>query len=251
MQVLFSNSAYKMANKNNEKREDGAYKVILGALNASNIHGQFYVASGVKELLTTGGYHSIASKISRGLLKGEGRHPFKLPGMSDSDFVNRNLIVDNVTASHHIFEVLLEETNEVEANGVKVILIWGWVKPTDNDLGRALKADLDDINVNVAFSIRCFSILKNANGIPTRYITNIVTWDWVDNPGIARAVKPGTNAPVLTAENAMCDIAITIELLEELKDMNIAVTTENGDNLALISSLVRRVSDEVPIYKKW
>jgi len=251
MQVLFSNSLNKIGNNKVETREDGAYKVILGALNAFNVHNEFYLVDGVKNLLQSGGYHSLASKLQRGLLKGECRHPFKEPGMSDSSFVNRNLIVDNGSASHHILEVLLEETNQVESNGSKVVLIWGWIKPTDNEHGRALKADLEDENVNVAFSIRCFSVLRNINGLACRYITNIVTWDWVDNPGIARAVKPATSKSSLTTENAVHDVVITSDMIDELKDQQSSVTTENSDTMSLLNSLGKKVSKEAPLYKRW
>lgn len=255
MQVLFSNSLNKIGNNKVEKREDGAYKIILGALNAFNVHSEFYLTDGVKNLLSSGGYHSLASKLKRGLLKGEANHPFKLPGMTDSEFVNRNLIVDNALASHHILEVLLEETNEVEANNAKVVLIWGWIKPTDNEHGRALRASLEDEDVNVAFSIRCFSVLRNINGLASRYITNIVTWDWVDNPGIARAVKPATSKSSLTTENASLgnekDIVITKDMIDELKDKNSSVTTENSDAVSLLNTLEKRVSGDKPLYKRW
>ncbi len=255
MQVLFSNSLDKIGNNKVEKREDGASKVILGALNAFNVHNELYLIDGVKNILSNGGYHSLSSKLTRGLLKGEANHPFKLPGMTDSEFVNRNLIVDNTLASHHILEVLLEETDEVEANGAKVVLIWGWIKPTDNEHGRALKASLEDESVNVAFSIRCFSVLRNINGVACRYITNIVTWDWVDNPGIARAVKPATSKSSLTTENASIgtekDIVITKDMIEELKDKNSDVTTENGGTMTILNTLEKRISGDAPLYKRW
>lgn len=251
MQVLFSNSLQKLGNNKVETREDGAYKVILGALNAYNIHSEFYLVDGVKNLLENGGYHSMASKLKRGLLKGECRHPFKEPGMTDTSFVNRNLIVDNGSASHHILEVLLEETDEVEANNAKVVLIWAWIKPTDNDHGRALRADLDDESVNVAFSVRCFSVLRNINGIMSRFITNIITWDWVDNPGIARAVKPATSKSSLTTESAIHDVSVTANMLDELKDMNNVITTENSGTLSIISFLEKKLSGDNPVYKRW
>lgn len=64
-------------------------------------------------------------------------------------------------------------TNRKEL-GNNVVELWAWILPTENDLGRALKADLDNPDVNVAFSIRCFSKLVTYNGHPARVITKII-----------------------------------------------------------------------------
>ena len=249
MKALFSKAGSKTnVNGDVETREDGAFKVILGSLNSFNVHNELYAATGMEELLTVGGYHSFASKLKRKTIKGESRHPFREPGMTDTEFVNRNLIVDNTTASHHILEIMLEQTTEVEKPGTNVILIWAWIKPTDNDLGRSLKADLLDKSVNVCFSIRCFSVLRVIDGIPTRIITSIMTWDWVDNPGMPRSAKLGISASAasLTKEDSRHEIEMTEDLIESLKDLNASqgTTTENSGITFMLEEVERLVKKD-------
>lgn len=254
MKTLFSKSSSKTTvNGNVERREDGCFKVILGSLDTYNVHDEFYLAEGVEELLSTGGYHSFASKLKRKSVKGESRHPFREVGMTDTEFVNRNMIVDNTTASHQILEVMLEKTNEVEKPGTCVILIWGWIKPTENDLGRALKADLLDSEINVCFSIRCFSRIKVINGVISRLITNIITWDWVDNPGKPRSGKLGISAGAhtLTKEDARHDIMITPALIDGLKDLNDGPVTLENSGIGYIINSIERTLKPSGFIREW
>jgi hypothetical protein len=69
-----------------------------------------------------------------------------------------------------------------------VIAIIAWVKPSGPN-GPALEASLDNPNENVCFSIRSFTDDYRERGITRRVLKTIVTWDYVNEPGIAVAEK--------------------------------------------------------------
>ncbi len=246
--MLFSGATFKSGNNVVPKREDGAYYVTLGAFNAFSTEGLFYNEYGLRELLTEkNDYNSIASKIDRRCARGEANHPIKQPGQTVPEFIDRNLIVDMSNASHSIQELGFEELEESELPGTKVVLIKAWVIPTDTEVGRALKADLENENVNVAFSIRCFSKKVNINGVVHRIITKVMTWDWVDNPGISYATKSSTSKAVskLTVENSSTEIPITDAILDEIECINCqGITTESSEKLSIVKDLRLQNSSE-------
>lgn len=245
--MLFSGASFKASNNKVPKRDDGAFYVTLGAFNAFSTEGLFYNEHGLRELLTEkNDYNSIGSKIDRRCAKGEANHPMKRPGETIPEFIDRNLVIDMTNASHNILELGFEELEESELPGTKVVLIKAWVLPTDNEVGRSLKADLENENVNVCFSIRCFSRVVEINGVKHRIITKVMTWDWIDNPGISYATKAATSKAVskLTIESSSNEIVITDAILDELECINCqALTTESSEKLSIVNHLRKQNQD--------
>jgi hypothetical protein len=188
-QIIFSSIKTFADNKVLEQDANGYYRVTLGALNAFNASGDFYLEDGIKDLIENES-NSLARRLKAGYLKGEAGHPVYEPGMTKAEFFSRNLRIHQPLVSHHIREIILTPTNEpsgLPGRG-NTVLIEGWVKPSGIH-GDALKKDLDNPECNVAFSIRSFTQDVMIGGVNVKKLAQIVTWDWVVEPGIQRANK--------------------------------------------------------------
>lgn len=189
-------SAIKLQNQNKDIKQDGNgyYYVTLGALNCYNSAGAYYVADGVKDLIENQS-NLFARRLANGYLNGEMGHPNLVPGMSHNEFLIRNLKIEQSNISHHIKAVELVPTDEDSGlpGGGKIIKVMGWVKPS-GEKGQYLKEALDNPDNNVAFSIRSLTNDTPVKGVLIKKIMQIITWDWVVEPGIACANKWSTVA---------------------------------------------------------
>lgn len=248
--VLFSN---KMIGKNLivEKNDKGWYKVKLGELNNFNSKDEYYLEEGFKELLSEqNSYLSVKNRLESGLLKGECTHPIR-EGHSDADWLTRNMIIHDAFASHQFMEIMMQTTNNISL-GRNIIEIWAWILPCENDCGKSLKADLDNPDVNVAFSIRCFSKVVNHMGRVGKIITKIVCWDRIDIPGLKNAVKGG-NIDAITREAGLTDVIISGSTLDVILNTKNFFTNENAglrSEIMDIKNTIENNSDK-KLFFKW
>lgn len=180
---------------------DGYYEVVLGALDMHNNSGQFYPFQSAKHAFESSG--SLMRRIQNGALKGECGHPRKLPGMSNRDFIGRVLDVYEPNVSHHIKEITLVRDKVKDKNGKYCIAIMGKVKPA-GPRGPALAAALENPDENVSFSIRSLTQDEITPSSWTKHIKTVVTFDWVNEPGMHVANKysaPGLESMDLLAED--------------------------------------------------
>jgi len=187
--IIISTVKSPQDNRKLKKDDKGYYYVTLGALNAFNSTGEFYDIEGVKDLLVSDS-SALSRRLKAGNLKGEVDHPQYVPGTPKAAFYNRNMKILLSNTSHHIRDIELVPTNKdsgMSGKG-KYTLIKAWVKPSGAH-GDALKEALENPEENVAFSIRCFTMNVRVNGIMVKKITQIITWDWVNEPGMADATK--------------------------------------------------------------
>ena len=165
---------------------NGYYEIVVGALNVFNSAGQLYVYEQAKKLFESSS--QLMRRVSRGVLRGEYGHPKKLPGMSNDDFARRILtIYEENTCCHHK-EIWLDFDRIKDANGKPVIAIMSKVCPSGPN-GPALEKQLKNGDENACFSIRSFTDDYWDRGIYTRVLKTIVTWDYVNEPGISHAEK--------------------------------------------------------------
>ncbi len=169
-----------------KKDADGYYEVVVGALNFYNSAGQLYVYEQAKELFTSSS--QLMRRVSRGALRGEYGHPKMTPGMSSDQFANRVMSIYEENVCCHYREITLDFNRVKDANGNNVIAIVAWVKPSGPN-AKALQDSLDNPNENVCFSIRAFTDDYRDKGIVKRVLKTIVTWDYVNEPGISIAEK--------------------------------------------------------------
>lgn len=167
---------------------DGYYDMVIGGLNMFNSAGMKYTA--VKEVLDLfqNKSSSFRRKIERGALRGEVGHPKFLPGMSKDQFIDRILTIDEKNVCCHFSEVYLDFDSFKNPDGTPIIAIKGLVRPS-GEKGEFLRQQLENPKENVCFSIRSFTDDYYDKGVLCRDIKEIVTFDYVNEPGIHIAEK--------------------------------------------------------------
>jgi len=226
-----------------EKDADGYYKVTLGAFNCFNSAGEFYLLNGVEEILTNSS-GVFLRRIKSGSLKGEVGHPPFIPGMTSGQYYARNMRIDMENVSHNIREVSLVPTalpSGITSKG-NTVMVDGWVKPA-GPKGDALKQDMDDPNVNVAFSIRCITHNTVIGGVTHKELESIITWDWVLEPGIKIANKfDRLNKTGISIESRdICDIDMDLLMNSGKLPSMVTLGLEDEASLALTNELIRKV----------
>lgn len=166
--------------------KDGYYTVVLGALNILNSAGMYYVYEGAKELFENSS--QFMRRIKRAALRGEVGHPERQQGEDMDDFVNRYMHINDKNVCVQIAEIWLDFKSVKGADGKPVIAIMGKVTPSGVH-GEMLRKQFENGKENVCFSIRCFTYDYTEKGLIKRIIKNIVTFDYVNEPGIYVAEK--------------------------------------------------------------
>ena len=175
---------------------DGYYTTVIGGLNAINSSGHLYSDQARYLFTGTDNKSILQRRIKSGNLKGENGHPKLAPGMSMDEFKYRLLNVEEKNVSHHIRSVTLDDDfgkNNPEYNNPELIGIIAEIKPT-GPYGPALQAAFDNPHENVCFSIRGFTDDTFSGGRRVRTLFEVVTFDWVTEPGISSATKWDSSA---------------------------------------------------------
>lgn len=190
--------------------ENGYYEMVLGALDFNNSIGQIYPEAPAQELFKRSS--GFMRRVANGYCRGEYGHPKKVPGMTMHDFMNRILVIEETRISHHIKDVWVDKS-KVLVDGRPVLAIMGKVKPA-GPYGNALRESLQNVDENVAFSIRSITDDYRINGKTQKHLREIVCWDFVNEPGISVANK--FKAPSL--ESFAEDFSISEELLRNMAE---------------------------------
>lgn len=168
--------------------EEGYYDVTFGGLNVVNSAGEFYpMTSEVKKLFAESS--TLQTKVKEGQLRAEWGHP-KYDGLSTKQRTVRALTIDEKSTCGHIKEVSVADTpTRISGQPQPVYLITGKIRP-EGPFGPSLKSTLENANSNTSFSIRAFfKQIEPANGMVQKPLGHIVTWDFVNSPGIPFATK--------------------------------------------------------------
>lgn len=187
--VKYSCTALVGVNKKGELKPDadGYYTVVVGALDHYNSNGAYYPLAPAKALFEDSS--SFMRRVKDGCCKAECGHPKPTPGMSNRDFINRVLTIEETRVCAHFKSFTLETQSVKGENGQPVVAIIAEVKPA-GPMGPALKEALENKHENVCFSIRSLTQdFVNQSGVTIKNIKTIVTFDWVIEPGIAVAKK--------------------------------------------------------------
>ena len=186
--VTFSCTSLVGTNKvgNLKKNENGYYPMIVGALNVFNSAGQYYVAEQAKQLFESSS--QLMRRVHRGALRGENGHPKPQINQSNESFANRVMTIDESRIYCHHKSLTLDFDNVKDSNGRPIIAIMSEVCPS-GELAYVLQRQLENPHENVCFSIRAFTDDYRENGVYKRILRNVVTFDLVNEPGIAQAEK--------------------------------------------------------------
>lgn len=173
---------------------DGYYELVVGGLNIFNSAGSLYTADAASLFNNP----SFKRRVQNGALKGEVGHPFNdCSGsagsggscfVSQEDFLDRFLTIreTNVCSTHS--KVWLDFDRLKDKSGRLVIAIMALTKPAGVHAD-VLRDSLNDTKQNTAFSVRGITEDKMAGGIRQRSLKTIVTFDYVNEPGIHIATE--------------------------------------------------------------
>ena len=247
--VLFSCTTLAGTGKKGKltKDENGYYTMPIGGLNVFNSIGDFYTYEDAKQLFDSSS--TFMRRVKTGALKGEYGHPKPVKGQSYEEFAERVLTIEEKNICTHFAEVWLDFDNVKDANGKPVIAIMAKLAPS-GPMGDAIARSLENPNEDVCYSIRSFTRDSFIRGIKHRAIAEIVTWDYVNEPGINFARK--YKSPAL--ENLHEQAFSRGELLRAIKSMDRGIGMESAKmtGVSLFKSLGWSFNErEVPNYFKW
>lgn len=228
---------------------DGYYTMPVGGLNVYNSAGEYYKLDGAKHLFDSSSV--FMRRIKSGCLKGEVGHPKQIPGTSYKDYVRRIFAIEETNICAHFKEIWLDETYGIKnphVNNPNLTAIMAKVKPSGAK-GAALEASLKNPDENVCFSIRAVTKDYYERGQCYRVLDNIVTFDWVNEPGIAIATK--WDSPAL--ENLSDQILIE-EIVRAVAEEPTGFAMESSTAIArevLRSFAPRGTKPQIPSFSKW
>lgn len=163
-----------------EPDAEGYYYVQVGELGTTNTSGKFYSSEPeVRALFETGS--KMDKRIKDGELYGEASHPFP-EGKTSNEYKARLLRIETRYTSHFIGGIDIKHNSGIKYD------IYLRFKPVDNHYGQALTQTLKDKDMNTSFSLRALGNTINGQ----RVIMYPITFDWVNNPGIASSTKRET-----------------------------------------------------------
>ncbi len=182
---------------------DGYYDVILGGFDTYNSANAFYTWSSAKSHFDQSSH--FMRRVQSAALYGEYGHPVPVPNMDKQAWLMRVLTIDPDRKSHHIRELTIDDETFKNKNGGQMITIFGRVKPS-GPRAQALGDSLDNEHENTAFSIRSITddFIDPRSGLVIKNMRQIVTYDYVDEPGIKEATKynhPALENHALTGES--------------------------------------------------
>lgn len=208
---------------------EGFYPLVLGGFNVHNSGEAWYPwSSNVQALFAK--TSAFQRRIQDGALRGELGHPRMQPGMSNRDFMARIMDIYEPNVCQMIGDVWADDGLFRGRDGQPIIAILGKVKPFGDKKGALLDA-LETPRANACESIRSLTDDQYRNGRLEKEVRAIVTWDHVNEPGIAIARK--WNSPGLESQKGP-EIVISRDMLDELVErrQNAKMGNESANNIA-------------------
>ena len=166
----------------------GSYKMPGGFFNATNEAGEHYIFNDdVKSLFTN--KSPFYRMMEKQCLCGELGHPVREPGESKVEFARRFTRVSEDKQAFLIRALEVGDAMRMEGQTREVYPIWLWVEPF-GVYKDVFKDSLENPNFNTSLSIRCLSKrVTQPNGLVTRTVYRIITWDAPTEPGIKHSTK--------------------------------------------------------------
>lgn len=167
---------------------DGYYHLRAGSFNVKNSVGDFYpMDEELMELFK--GHGELMTTVKAGKLYAELGHPKYDPGMSDDEWIERNLLVDEGNTIAHIRDVQVITGLPASVPFAKDrVDIYIDAKP----FGVHKQIMIDSFTnpaINTAFSLRNLYLEKVIGNMTYRFVRSVITWDFVLLNGVERADK--------------------------------------------------------------
>jgi len=238
-----------------KKLDNGYYEVRLGALGAFNSAGWLYSEPEGRRLIEGSG--GLMRMMETARLRGECGHPRFRPGMTQLEWFSRVNDIFEPNVCVHIRRIRLEPG--VDERGRQVTMVIGEVKSSGKE-STWLDRQLENRDEDVCFSIRSFTEDKVVGGVKTKFLKKIVTWDTVNEPGIAKSSKYGTASLESLAQDipeADLETAFFVDALRrEAKNIPVGVGAgvgfeSNANVMSLIAEIERPIKAFVPSAWRW
>lgn len=179
-----------------KKNANGYYTMVIGALNMFNSAGMYYDFKAAEQFFM--GNSALMRRVNNGALRGENGHPRREPGMSVQAYYARLLQIHEDKTVCHFASITLNFNDYKDDQGRPIVAIVAEVCPS-GPFGHVLEKQLQNPQENVCFSIRSFTDDKLEGRIIVRRIKTIVTFDYVNEPGMSVANKFLASNPALEA----------------------------------------------------
>lgn len=199
---------------------DGYRQMPIGGLNCFNSAGEYYPYQTAKNLFEQSS--AFMRRVKTACLKGEYGHPKRQPGQSMEEFMRRVMQVEEKFVCVHFKEIWLDFDSIKDAQGRPIVSVMASLRPT-GPYADALERSLNNPKEDVCFSVRAFTEDVRSGGVNNRNLVEVVTYDFVNEPGIATARK--YKAPSL---ESFADEVVTRE--------NVRGALEGMDSVAMESS---------------
>ena len=236
---------------------NGYYELPIGGLNAYNSAGEYYTLNGAEALFSNSAL--LMRRMGKGVLKSELGHPKKLPGMSDDQYLERIMTIEESNVCAHIKELWLDKnfgSNNPKFNNPNLVAIMAKICPSGPH-GDALAKSFANPSENVGFSIRGITNNYYERGKCMRILTNIITFDQVVEWGISVANKWASPSLESLSLKDNFNIAANEIQLEKIIKKCSSVSTESTKEIALDCLNTIRMSKSVsqlpviPIISRW
>lgn len=216
---------------------NGYYTQVVGGLNTLNSAGQYYVYEQAKALFDSSSL--FQRRIKAGCLYAELGHPKPLPGMSNEEYLQRIMTIEETNTVAHFSEVWLDENfgrDNPQFKNPSLVAIMAKVKPA-GPKASALQGAYENPCQEVCFSIRALTRDYYEKGRTNRVLTNIISYDLVHESGIAMARK--WDSP---ACESLIEIPVTErQLVGAGKALPESLATENSR--AMFQDCIKSVQD--------
>lgn len=178
-----------------KKNANGYYEMIVGALGVYNSAGAFYPVEASRDMFENRS-GSLQRRLEHAALRGEYGHPKPPPKPADEpskkiweeEFVRRNLSIYEENVCVHHRRIWLDFDSLKDKDGKPLCAIMSELIP-NGPRGEILEKQLQNPHENVCFSIRSFTDNVMRFGIQEKIIREVVTFDYVNEPGITYARK--------------------------------------------------------------
>ena len=207
------------------KDANGYYDMVIGGLDILNSAGEYYDHAGAKELFQESS--SFMRRVKRGALRGEVGHPRREHGQSIDSYMSRILDIDEKNVCVHFSEIYLDFESFKNPDGTKIVAIRAKLAPS-GPKAEFLKQSLENKQENVCFSIRSFTENTFKRGRTIKSIKTIVTFDYVNEPGIHIAEK--YKSPALEGYATGRDVLVTQDDFQRACDeaVKMGIATESS-----------------------
>lgn len=253
--VTYGCTALVGSNKTGIIRPDasGYRTMVLGGLNMYNSGNAMYMNDEHAARILVDASSDLQRMISRGVLRGEYGHPKRLAGMTQDQHMQRALQIYEDRVCAHFRKIWLDPNLMKDSSGRAIVAIMGEVKPS-GELGPRLKEHLENPHENVCFSIRSFTKdTVGQDGIKRKSLRKVVTFDYVNEPGMENAEK--YKAPSLESYSEESFSASTVtrlfHQLDEISELSMEASAVRGSLEDLMMSMGWQANLKRPAYLDW